>query len=304
MSSLAATLNDMTPAAEAEWWYRTAGGTAGPVSAAELRRLSSDGPLGGDTLVWRKGFGDHWRRLVEALAPAEKVGPPLVDYGRWAKAFAAVEANPGKLQWSWLGVFGPLAYLCLGMWRKALVILTVAWLVQIVFAFADWDHGSQAHVKPLVPVLLFTAWRLKSDLYRHRVLGEVMWPALRFMTKGWICGPVAAAALVLLLVAGMGNPVDGMIRNVDGVWQVEGAADQVVFDVASGTKTITYGGHTRAVRLAKVDDDGDGIVFDGPAERGRRIAIRKHLSDDNTTYTLDLFEDGELLANLAFLKPN
>ena len=64
------TMDDLSSLGEAEWWYRVAGGTSGPVSAAELRRLSSAGPLDADTPVWTKAFGGHWRRLVDAMPTA------------------------------------------------------------------------------------------------------------------------------------------------------------------------------------------------------------------------------------------
>ena len=301
--SLALNLSDdLAPPVDGEWWYRATGGTSGPVSTAELRRLSSGGPLDGDTPVWRKGDGAHWRRLAEALAPAQRSGPPAADHGRWAKTFAAIEANPRKLRWSWLGLLGPIAYLCLGMWRKALVIVTAAWLVYAVIGIAQWERGSHVVGLPAGFVLMFCAQRLKTDLYRHRVLGETMWPALRVMAPAWVCGPVAAVAFLALVLVKAANPADAMLGDVAGVWQ-SGEGATVVLDVGGTAKRIAYGTHKVTVQVEKVDDDGEGLVFDVLWGEPKRIAVRKHWSDDHATYTLDVYQGDELMANVAFLKP-
>ena len=109
MNGTAGAIDDLPPGHDGEWWYRTTGGISGPVSSAELRRLHAGGPLGADTLVWRDGFGHHWRRLVDAPPALDSPGPPVDDHGRWAASFARFEAEPGKAQWSWLGLLGPLA---------------------------------------------------------------------------------------------------------------------------------------------------------------------------------------------------
>ena len=78
-----------------------------------------------------------------------------------------------------------------------------------------------------------------------------MWPRLPFMTDGRVCGSVAAVLVPL------GNPADGLLTDVAGVWQ---AGDgNVVIDVAAGEKSIDWGDRRHAVRVATVEDDG--LVF-------------------------------------------
>lgn len=57
------------------------------------------------------------------------------------------------------------------------------------------------------------------------------------------------------------------------------------------------------MRVAKVDDDGEGVVFEVLRGDGERISVRKRWSEDRITWSLDLYDGDLLLANLLFLKP-
>ena len=119
------------------------------------------------------------------------------------------------------------------------------------------------------------------------------------MTDGRVCGSVAAVALVAAALVPLGNPADALMADVAGVWQQDG--ENVVIDVAGGDKRIDWGDRRRALRVASVEEDG--LVFKQSSGDGKPITLRKRWSDDRSTYTLDLFEGDELLANLKYLKP-
>ena len=86
--------------------------------------------------------------------------------------------------------------------------------------------------------------------------------------------------------------------DVAGVWQGEDA--NVTIDVAGSAKRISYGGRSYAVRTEKVE--GESIVFDVVGSP-KRITLSRRWSEDHASWTVDLFEGDELLANLSYLKP-
>ena len=286
---------------EAVWWYRDGAATLGPVSLVELQRLA-EGPLGSATFVWRKTFGDTWKRLDDVFAASDAIDvPPSNDYGRWTESFAGFAADPKRSQWSWLGIFGPFTYLYLGMWRRALVILSVSMSFELLIAIADYGRESKDYILPDLLILSFCVRNLKRDYYNYRVLGEPMWPRLRVMRDGYACGIVAFALFVMLGVAQLGNPADTLIADVAGVWQSDGA--NVVIDVAGKTKTITYGGTSHAVRLRSVNGVNEVIVFEDIRHPTTLITLSKQWSEAHDKYSVDLMVDDQFMANLLYVRP-
>ncbi len=159
------------------WWYKDGEKSKGSASADELGRLAAIGILRADTLVWQEGFGTHWKRLEETglWTPTAAKGPPF-DHGRWSQAFAKIDADPKARPWSFLGlIFGSLAYFCLGMWTRGLII-TAGWLAGVLLLLLAQNAMDAPTSTKLPDVLLglYCSWNLKHDLYRFRVRGRLL----------------------------------------------------------------------------------------------------------------------------------
>ena len=286
---------------EAIWWYRDGATTQGPVSVTDLLKIA-EGPLGPAMLVWRKTFGASWKRLDAMLAASGAIeAPPTTDYGRWTDSFAKFSADPAKNQPSWLGILGPFAYLYLGMWRRALIILSASLSFEILFALAEYGSESRTHVLPGILILSFCVRNLKRDYYSFRVLGEQMWPRLHVMRNGFACGGAVLFLVIALALVQLSDPADTMVADVAGVWQSDGA--NVVIDVAGLTKTITYGGVSHAVRMASVDGRNSVVVFEDVRSPKTLFTLQKHVSETDGTYSVDLLVDDQLVANLLYVRP-
>ena len=297
MTDLATHVDDGTDAA---WWFRDGAGRSGPVSTDELRRLA-EGPLGPATLVWRKAFGERWKRLDEALGSSGTMeGPPSRDYGRWTRSFEAFEVNPDKKQFSWLGIFGVAAYLGLGMWRRALVLIAILLAWRFVLEVANVPPGHSRTVM-VAFVIGFAICNLKRDYYRHRVLGETMWRPMRFMTPAWACGGAVAVLALLLIMNAAYDPAGAMVSQVAGVWQSDGI--NVVVDVEGDKKTVSFDGKTYPVAIRSFNDDNETIVFQDTSNPSTLITLQKIWDDKHESFQLALILNDRLLANLLYVRP-
>ena len=298
MTHLAGTGDD--GAADATWWFKDGAGRSGPVTTSELRRLAQ-GSLGPATLVWRNAFGDRWRRLDDALGSSAVAGPPSPEHGRWTEAFEAFEADPDRRQWSWLGLLAIPAYLWLGMWRRALVMVSFIMACDLVFALAEVPPGSRLRYAPVVALASFSVRNLKRDLYRHRVLGETMWRPLVFLARPWACAGLPTLLFVGLVLASMPAEEGTIVAEVAGVWQDDGI--DVVADVAGEAKTISVDGRTVRVRLAALDEVRETVVFTDVADPRHTFTFQRNWNEKRDQHTMGLLVDDRLRGNLLFVRP-
>ena len=159
--------------------------------------------------------------------------------------------------------------------------------------------GMSVMAVPVFPLMVFCNRNLKYDYYRHRVLGERVWPRFARLDNVPAC---AAACVVLFLAVGFAedaNPVDGLVSNIVGVWEADDL--KLVIDTAGARKTITYDGLSHRVTMRSVDATQGAIVF-ATDDSGALITLRKHV-EPNGMYSLDVSVDDHFVGNFLYLRP-
>ena len=119
--------------------------------------------------------------------------------------------RPGTLQSSWvLGfLFGPFYYMCLRMWEKAFLLLSLALLYGAALQYAENVSGTPfPNVVYYLPLSVYCAMMAPIDYYKLLVHRTKLWRGFEWVRNEWVAAAlftVILAILVVLTLSGIAN---------------------------------------------------------------------------------------------------
>lgn len=306
-------------ASEKDWWYRGITGKTGPFTSGEIQQLANEGTVKEGTMIWHKDFGAYWKPLKATgiWKPEEKTaGPPPTDL-KWELVFSILEKGMagGKLSFKerWktysltAAAFGPFYYFAKGMHRKGFIILAVAVLMATITQFIEsiFSIDFRSGLLSSAAQVWFGLYAYK-DLYKMRVQGETMWPALKVLDSPVKSIATFGISLILLasLAAFMPTPSD-IFEDMSGVWKDDDNGMVVKLDLARPVKRITVGSNAYAVSPIKADTATELVVLKSSKEKQvfNTITLRKIIDGANRSFTLRMTIDDTNVSELSYIRP-
>ncbi|MDR2123389.1 MAG: DUF2628 domain-containing protein [Desulfovibrio sp.] len=138
-----------------------------PTEAADGRPVlaASDAHARIDALSVSEGLKQKLH-LVHDHLQGTKFGFP--DYGRDRKIYS-------KMHCWWAFLFGPLYYLAKGMWRKALVLMGLAFIFDFIICLLLIPNPILAASLPGLVAASIAMPSAYYDIYRKEILKETFW---------------------------------------------------------------------------------------------------------------------------------